>query len=695
MNELSAELTLKVEEVLASDMGALTKWNRIEELLLFLKVAYHVEAVKCDEFLVHPHNRGRLGLNPFDVHRIGSNIKRAGADMSLLTKAVAFEVSPLAAVSKEQFDFNRNLVAMSKGLLAPVNGSERFMTVGCGHTAAFIKCVLAGCMSPDGTKLTLEYAGHDMVLRNMINKGWGWTIIPHYVEKRFPNLPFVAQQALNAMNNAANQVSELEAACSLHEFVNLGNTWDVAVKAVAGANPPCSEYLDIISQYTQLHSGGEGGPMLKYLDKFAKAYGGSKKLGGEFFQALVDLRVKGTQAFPHLRTALLATNLAMPKNVDGFARFVTKSDVDRLKSPKQLTTIKDFEEMHNRAWLQVQQLITEQRIANHTGIMIFGKMSIRMTLLLLNKKNPHDETEMYNFQHVFDLMDSDLSSAQTPCAGSSSSGSSSKSIVNQVRVPVPTFQDMAGPAWMLQKQLGYTVGLHYCLKGEAGIYQLTHIDDKQMTFEEHRVDSAKVTVVRIQLEQVLGQASRFKGNIPLGMPESIIDIMAHSSKPLDLECQQASMFCVLVGAACQLSQENDMQLFYSMKPYQVTTKSAWKKRQLKLLPATDSSCKLALDAPAPNAPQIKNKDYEFHIGCPNMPKGNIAADWSNKLLVSAYWWVATTTSESDANMEKLWHKSGQHEIQIMSNSRPLKKGEILLIFEGRAAEEGKQKRQKK
>jgi hypothetical protein len=195
---------------------------------------------------------------------------------------VAFELPNLEPQLEPILDFNRNLVSLSKGLLAPVTGHERYMTVSCGHTTQFVKAVLAKCVNPEGTALGQEFAGSDANLAQMLKKGWSWTILPYTVQIKYPKLAFLAQQALNSTNNSSNQVSELEAAVSLHEFVSTGLTWEAAKVAVAACNPPCLEYVDVILKYTQKFSGGDGGPMLRYLDKFAKHYGPNKKVGGEF-----------------------------------------------------------------------------------------------------------------------------------------------------------------------------------------------------------------------------------------------------------------------------------------------------------------------------------------------------------------------------------------------------------------------------
>ena len=94
--------------------------------------------------------------------------------------------------------------------------------------------------------------------------------------------------------------------------------------------------------------------MLRYLDKFAKAFGPNEKLGGVFLQALIDLKLKGSTPYPFLRTALMATNLAGNKIVDGIARFVIKADLDKLRSNKLCYAVAELERAsHGRLELDV------------------------------------------------------------------------------------------------------------------------------------------------------------------------------------------------------------------------------------------------------------------------------------------------------------------------------------------------------
>ncbi len=54
-----------------------------------------------------------------------------------------------------------------------------------------------------------------------------------------------------------------------------------------------------------------------------------------------------------MRTALISANLCSRKVVDGVARFITKTDVEKLKSSKMLALVTELESAHVDAWAQV------------------------------------------------------------------------------------------------------------------------------------------------------------------------------------------------------------------------------------------------------------------------------------------------------------------------------------------------------
>ena len=97
---------------------------------LSYRVKLHTSQVMC-----HPKNRGGLMLNPYNAHKNLDTVHKVGANMKELHAAVCVEVSGRPDVKASEIAANRNLIDASDGLLAPLSGEERVLSVGCGHMA--------------------------------------------------------------------------------------------------------------------------------------------------------------------------------------------------------------------------------------------------------------------------------------------------------------------------------------------------------------------------------------------------------------------------------------------------------------------------------------------------------------------------------------------------------------------------------
>ena len=121
------------------------------------KICYKLESVDPCLFFVHPKNRGTLGLSWHNAHRNGLRIRNVGADKTELKNAYAFEMALAGTIERQkQIDFNQRLIRLSQGLLADASGLERYITLGCGHTAAFCKAAKGNCRTVELSWLTSQ-----------------------------------------------------------------------------------------------------------------------------------------------------------------------------------------------------------------------------------------------------------------------------------------------------------------------------------------------------------------------------------------------------------------------------------------------------------------------------------------------------------------------------------------------------------
>lgn len=528
----------KVKALIAcTSLGPLTKWSMVVDVLIANKMAYKVEHVSCNDLVVHPENRAKLGVNPYNAHRVGSYIKQVGADFAELANATAFELSPMTNIREKQLEFNKKLIEHSGGMLAPLSGGERYLTVSCGHTAAFCKAVLGQCRTPqsslansDGVLNLDHVAKGDWKLRSMIQDGWTWLIISWQVEAVFRELPDLAQRALNASNSVASLSTELEVASSIAEFASLQGAqgkidWDSCIAAAGATAPPCKPYIHVIAEYTKKFGGGTGAPMIKYLDTFSKTFGESKILGVEFLTAVVEANLSGSplEMYPHIRTGLLATNLVSTKIVDGIARLLTKSDVQALAKKEKRQEVKSTESMLGDCWCTAVDFIEHGHVTFDKVCLLLGRLHTRSILHLVGKGKIGPE------KRVFDSIGSILQCFRDEFVKSLPEGIKPPTVWSEVKVD--SLSDVASssapPNVMLQlgdlsdpvrvcKSLGYEVGKHYVHKQTKLIVKLVDVSPTGCTVIEHNMGIGEPQRFSLQAVSVCSgkELAIFKGQLP-------------------------------------------------------------------------------------------------------------------------------------------------------------------------------------
>ena len=269
---ITGELIASIRAVTSGEGGALMKWNVVLKLLQEARLPYQLDDIGVEQFLVHPDNRGGMGINAHDAHETLATVFKVGADPEHLVKATAFEICPQHEEKSKQIFFNQELIRLSGGLLAPMNGNERYITVACSHFTQALRAAKAKCITHQTSlkdsegrlsceKLLLnDLTGH---MTKIINKGWRWTIVPWQVAAAMPELPSLAQAALNADHATYSMASELEVACAMGKGVQIHGDWTLAERHAKAAMPPCHEYIGVIAKFANLYGGGDGVPMIR------------------------------------------------------------------------------------------------------------------------------------------------------------------------------------------------------------------------------------------------------------------------------------------------------------------------------------------------------------------------------------------------------------------------------------------------
>ena len=119
--------------------------------------------------------------------------------------SVCFELSVDGEQRSTNLKQSRELIARSKGLLAEINGRERYLSVGCGHTAAFVKLAKVGGRTSEPSlqdnvgKIDVGKHRRNPEFSAMLDEGWEWVVIDASVDVKFPNFANVPQKERNQL----------------------------------------------------------------------------------------------------------------------------------------------------------------------------------------------------------------------------------------------------------------------------------------------------------------------------------------------------------------------------------------------------------------------------------------------------------------------------------------------------------------
>ena len=398
-------------------VGPLTILTEIIEYLQNKRIGYKM-ILHTDLLLVHPENRGRLGINAHNSHRNLATIVKIGGDRSLLTMSIAFEMSPDIAEKAEQIAFNQRLIDGSKGMLASIKGGERFLSVGASHTVGWCRSANSGCKTNEKTIMVIDgpidgcidvdRIKKDAEIRFMLEEGWEWFIIPWQVAKEWPMLTHILQKACNSHNTVPCTSTELEVACSIAEYAELEQSqvdngakkevdWESCLQAAVAGNPPCMNYAQQLLMLVRDYGGGVGAPRVQALDSLAKMFNENKMIGEEVLTSIVNLKLP--QSCTRFRHGLLVCNLTSTKVVDGIARCISKADVGGLKGKEAM--VMDVEDtyfvMHNN-WF-----------AEHsTKIMVMPFLNMEVQLVNVHRPS-HTFTSIVSTSKMFsDIFHADV-----------------------------------------------------------------------------------------------------------------------------------------------------------------------------------------------------------------------------------------------------------------------------------------------
>eukprot|EP00933_Yihiella_yeosuensis_P004909 TRINITY_DN109317_c0_g1_i1.p1 TRINITY_DN109317_c0_g1~~TRINITY_DN109317_c0_g1_i1.p1 ORF type:complete len:719 (-),score=159.64 TRINITY_DN109317_c0_g1_i1:127-2283(-) len=687
----------ELEKIVASDQGPVAKWNLAKNVLRDKGCSY-TQTIRSSEVLVDVNNRGGLGLNHLNCHENGAAMHRMGADPSLLSTAVCVELKPLGSPGRQKtLDFNRLLVEQSGGTLAEVNGTERFATLGCGHTAAFIKA--ASCKSRVKTPQAsiADAAGHLDVslLKNnpemakLIDEGWQWLVLPDWVDE-VDGFCHLVQQALNSSHGVVAAVTEMECAASIAKIFsqNPSGGLEAAIAQVGASNPHCSDYLPLVAEFARSYGGGAGAPLIQYLADFAKQYSVSLKLGKEFLSDLVGLKFNSVKSsFVHVKVAVVATQLTSVKQSDGIAKLLARSDLTALKKPTILPSVLQAETSLSHAWREVEEAKFSQDLAlQQKALTAYGRLGIRLILHFTKKEKGGGDGTKYD--SIADILKLHEEEKQTVKAASNTSASSTTAASKlQVMTELSDSRDIVK---LIAGKYNLVAGKFYTCKNavvaDTGrIYQLEEVSKfhlKLKPWNPFKTESSISVKHNRAVSEELKCWSECKNKPPVLMPQGFLDQLQFRDAGLQALARKGMAFAALYDMAVAHPADGDLKMLSTCEFF---ARRKFKKGELKLIAMTDKQEKLLTKAGETKKKEDALMVYdgvEYVISPPaSLPKLPLDEKDEKKLssLILAPFWHIKRDS-ADFNMQRVYLSSndGKTKVMALTNCKGLQEDDKIV-----------------
>ena len=681
------------------------------------KVCRKEDNLHCTLFMTHPKNRGGLMLSPHNAHRNGGKIHSGGADKSQLVNAYCIELSTAGSMRVKAIEANQNLIKRAGGLLAPVNGTERFLSLGCGHTVGWCKQIHVGGKTTQlNKKLALEDGTIDYqkvtknpIMKEMVEIGWSWTVIPAEMDDKFPVFASIAQGALNIANNVSTQVGELETAVSLADlasdpsFQEVKGWQDAAVQSVTDTGVACASYAKAIMEFVEVHGGGPSAPTVRFMDSVAKQFHCTVSLGSVFWNALVNTVFfdKG-RLFPLTRVCYALVNLTAPLEKDEpFAKLLTRGDLSKIASKALVAQADQCENVLNDA-VQIADCLAKDGKGFEQFVQQLGQLFVRVGLLFTNQYKKHLEGNYYTLQQIQEMFLKAMSEAvgkpikfprweenwasagaKAKAKGKAAAPAQAEPQAVEPAASTVTLADHVDPIWIAQRA-GFKVGVWIL---EKSVDAPQHID---RCFEIISIGStvalkqaspywANPMKTSFPLQELLSAWQVTKIEKPIKL-----DVHQQRSSTLEVELTKCMLFELILDSESTTAATK--ALTFWRKPEMVRTGdkkiSAGQLQLSPIVPLSNISSKSSTSAISLGKHEVDEKDMEF-FAIP-LPKPSAEDDdpasVAKDATVAGFWWVSTTHSKAQANMAIEMKEVKGVEIPVLKNTRDLQPGTQLFKF---------------
>jgi hypothetical protein len=333
------------------------------------------------------------------------------------------------------------------------------------------------------------------------------------------------------------------------------------------------------------------------------------------------------------------------------------------------------------AWLLVHKHAQAGEISEKQRVSMYGRLAMRSVLHMLKKTVQGREPNVVytDLAAIKDKFMQELQVILHP--------SDPVTATNVVEAATDLIS-LADPVWVMSNKYDMTVGSIYVNREKhmAGrFYKLTAMTSEQLVFQQLVTFSAIPDPVTIPYatteEKHLRKWVAYKGSVPTELDsQEVANQYMKMTIGLQIEISKCHAFASLAMLAIDNALEDDDLLYTS--DFVVFAGKAFKKGDLKLIPATESKSKIAdksSDQSAKNAIEVKG-GVRLYIQSPKLP-----AKFRSMQLLKADsltivpFWLVKEESEDGGNMEYQQLKVGEFSFTILTNSKAIKAHDKLII----------------
>lgn len=714
MSELPESFCKEFEQALADskNMPSKAALDLCMTVIWRHKLAYKFTG-PCENFLTHPENRSRLMLSARNAHKLAEQIYLSGADFAQLGNAMCFEIAVEATKRKHQLEKNASLIKRAGGLLAEMTGAERFITVGCGHTASLCKHAQAGGRT--SSKVLQDANGYmdmaklkkDAKFKQMLENGWEWDVVKAAVDLAYPSFSKLAQQACNSSNSNRQQTSEPELICQLTEYyLNAKQNGESDPKAAAlealQDQSKCASYAYLLLEYAMKFGGGDEVPYVRFLDSMTKQFGTTKDFGETFWEKALNTkfpqsRQSITEHFPLLRLCMLVVQGIMGKAKDAIACFLTVNDWKKASSKPKAEQARELEKLLTEA-MKLTELIDKDFLVTYQKAI--GQLMVRAGLMITDKQAKGPEEKEYNIGEIKRAYLDDLSSATgqvvtyAPWSDFVSESKSADDAKDDTRDrPQATdsgFKNLASYTSVggkLKDQLGFTLGAVVAEKGAEGapnFWTVVELLNENAIIMQRVFDySGTLPADRIKVDvDVLKKNWKV-----VKEPTTPFIIATKQHRPEDaiqLELLRGDAFKALVALDKQYSKKTDQGIAFWSEPSGIRTTRKLAPGELVLIPFVNINMITNKNNSNKTALRICEQPVELYIQ--PLPKTIALKDGANELpdgaLAAAFWTVmgSHTTDADAANMTEIEMSKGCFNFKALTNQGEVQAYKQLVVY---------------